>query len=425
LKITVKIGLLAVANIILAFFYHWYIVVQIGPGTSTDALFVGMVVPQLILSIISTSLVRVLVPFMSGEEKSLMLQDAWTFLFLIAFLFGSMALILFLFSHAWVPLIVPGFDEAGKQLTIRLTEVQLISMVFISINAVQLATCYVKQRFLWAEFSNTFSSAIAFLTMIAVLPEYGVYGAAFSTVARYFIQTVFLLPVLEKPVMPNLKSARVKTVWSKIKPLLAGNLYYKTEPLIDRIMLSTATSGTLSLYYLGQQIYSSGCQVLNKSIATPLNTALSKSFKLSEYEKFSASYQYALKLNLLLSFAAFALVLMTGQYFLEILVSFQKLSHSDADTLFWILVWLGGTLVGGATGQVSSTALYSCGDTKTPTRIGMITYSFYIPIKIFVFFKFGIQGLALSTSVFVLVNFFFQHAAMSKKIKTDFKEHRK
>jgi len=125
---------------------------------------------------------------------------------------------------------------------------------------------------------------------------------------------------------------------------------------------------------------------------------------------------------LLITLVTFALIFLAGKYALELLIEYDKFQEDDVENLWWILVCLGGTFISGALGQISSTALYSCGDTKTPTKIGVITYSFYIPLKIIIFFQYGMEGLAISTSIFVTINFLLQHRAVSQKIKTSFME---
>ncbi|MCA1553893.1 MAG: hypothetical protein LC737_05900, partial [Chloroflexi bacterium] len=40
-----------------------------------------------------------------------------------------------------------------------------------------------------------------------------------------------------------------------------------------------------------------------------------------------------------------------------------------------------------------------------PTRLGIITYTVYVPLKILAFVNFGVLGLAATTSLFVIANF--------------------
>ena len=66
-------------------------------------------------------------------------------------------------------------------------------------------------------------------------------------------------------------------------------------------------------------------------------------------------------------------------------------------------------------GAVSSSTFYASGDTTTPTRIGIYSYTIYIPAKFVSFYYFGVLGLALTTSGFFLVNLLLQIYFLKKK----------
>jgi putative peptidoglycan lipid II flippase len=415
MKQTIQLGALSAVNIGVAFLFHWYVLIQLGPGMETDALFAGMTLPQLVLAVISGSLMHVLVPLLAGEDEERLRHDAWGFLVLVGGLFSMLAAALYLAAPWWVPLTVPGFDEAGKALTVELTRIQLIGMVFAAINGVQWAAYHARQQFLWAEFTPILSSVFSLLLLIWALPLFGVIAAAWIITMRMGLQTLLLAPGMGRLVRPNLKSAAIQQAWQRIKPLLWGTAYYKTDPLVDRFLLSTANSGTLSLYYLAQQIYAAASQVLNKAIAAPLVPLLSKLHKAGDTEGFRRAYREKLLLVGIACIAGLLVVGFLGQIILTLLVGHGNFSASSVTELWWIMIWLGGMFVGGAMGAVSSSSFYASGDTTTPTRIGIYSYTIYIPAKFVIFYYFGVLGLALTTSAFYLVNLLLQTYFLKKK----------
>jgi peptidoglycan biosynthesis protein MviN/MurJ (putative lipid II flippase) len=86
--------------------------------------------------------------------------------------------------------------------------------------------------------------------------------------------------------------------------------------------------------------------------------------------------------------------------------------------LWWILVALAGVLIGGASGQVISGAFYAIGDTRTPTMLFIVTYTIYIPIKILVFLRYGVIGLAVVTSIHLAINFLLQLVVLELTVAT-------
>lgn len=404
MKQTVQLGALSAANIGVAFLFQWYALTQLGPGIATDALFAGMTIPLLVLSVISGSLMHVLVPILAGESEDRLRHDAWGMLVLVGGLFGVMAILLYVTAPWWIPITVPGFTEAGQALTIELTRIQLVGMVFTAINGVQWATYHARQQFVWAELAPILASALALLLLIWALPRFGVIAAAWISTLRMGLQTLLLTPGMGKPVRFDLRSSTIQQAWQRIKPLLLGTAYYKTDPLVDRFLLSSASSGSLSLYYLAQQIYGAASQVLNKAIATPLVPLLSKLHKEGNSDEFRRVYLRKLLQVSMIGIVSLLGLGVFGQATLDLVVGNGNISADNVKELWWIMIWLAGMFLGGVTGQICSSSFYACGNTITPTRMSMITYTAYIPCKIIAFYFFNIVGLALATSIYYIIN---------------------
>ncbi|WP_456384898.1 lipid II flippase MurJ [Desulfolithobacter sp.] len=416
MKQAVHLGTLSAMSIGIAFLYQWYVLTRLGPGIETDALFAGMTIPQLTLAIISGSLMHVLVPLLSIESEECLRRDAWSFFALIGGVFSMLAMTLFATAPWWVPVTVPGFSEGGMDLTVRLTRIQLIGMVFSAVNGVQWAAYHARQRFVWAECTPLLASVIGFLALIWALPRFGVVAAAWISVLRLALQTVLLLPGMGYPVRPTLKSELVVTSWQRIKPLILGTAYYKTDPVVDRMLLSMAQTGSLSLYYLAQRIYGAVGQVLNKAVASPMVPRLSRLHQSGKRDEFRRFYVRKLTQTAAIScFGLFALGTF-GQLVLAFLVGIGRLSEKNVTDLWWIMMWLSGVFIGGALGQISSSAFYACGDTETPTRISVVSFTLYIPCKVVSFYLWGVKGLALATSIYYMANFLIQQYFFKRSV---------
>lgn len=418
MKQQVQLAVLAAANIGITFLFQWYVLTHFGAGVETDALFAGMTLPQLVLAVISGSLMHVLVPILAGENENQLRHDTWGFLVLVGGLFGLLAIILYMSAPWWAPNTVPGFSAEGQALTIELTRIQIIGMVFAALNGVQWAAYHARQQFVWAEFTPILSSVMGLLLLIWLLPTYGVVAAAWIGTLRMGLQTVLLAPGMGKPVWPDLKSPAISAAWQRIKPLLLGTAYYKTDPLVDRLLLSTANSGSLSLYYLAQQIYGAATQVINKAIASPFVPLLSKLHKAGNMDELRRTYHRKMLQVGAISLIGLLILGLFGQAMLNLLIGHGNVNANNIAELWWIMIWLGGMFVGSAVGQISSTSFYALGDTSTPTRVGIYSYTLYIPGKIVLFYSWGIMGLALATSIFLLVNLCFQIMLLRSKFKS-------
>ncbi|EFK08094.1 virulence factor MVIN [delta proteobacterium NaphS2] len=415
MKLAIQLSILASLNIGTGFLYQWYVFTQLGPGMETDALFAGMTVPQVVLAIVTGSLMHVLVPLLAGEDENRLRRDAWGVLALISGLFSLLAVILYLTAPWWVPLTVPGFEPAGKCLTVILTRVQLVGMVFSAVSSVQWAVYHARQHFLWAELTPVLASISGLLLLVWALPHFGVIAAAWIATIRMGLQALFLAPGMGKPVFPDLKNSAVREAWHRIRPLLLGSVYFKTEPLVDRFLLSWATSGSLSLFFLAQRLFGAVNQICNKAIVAPLVPKLSKYHKSGSKRQFRAMYLKNLWLMIILGLAGLVILGLVGDQLLAFLIGHGNITRENVRDLWWIMIWLGGALVGGMVGQVTSSTFYACGNTVTPTKLGICSYSLYVPSKAVSFFFWGIKGLAISTSVYYLVNLLFQIYFLEKE----------
>ncbi len=402
------LGLLAASNIGIAFLYQWYVLIRLGPGMETDSLFAGMTLPQLALAVISGSLMHVLVPLLAGEPADRFRHDAWGFFVLVGALFAAIAFVLYVLAPYWVPLTVPGFSDAGKTLTVHLTRIQLVGMVFTALSGVQAAVYHARQRFLWVEIAPLLTGALGLVPLVLFLPTYGVEAAAWITTLRFVIQTLLQMPGMGRWTMPDLKTKTIQDAWKRIKPLLWGTAYYKADPLVDRLLLSMSGTGNLSLFYLAQQIYGAGAGIVSKAIAAPLVPRLSLLYKAGDHPAFRRAYRRKLWQIGLISCGVLVIVVALGDPLLRLLVGHGAVTDANVRTLWLIMLALAGMFVGGAMGSVTTSSFYARGDTRLPTRLGMITYTIYIPIKIVSFAFGGVLALAISASAFYLLNLLLQ-----------------
>jgi putative peptidoglycan lipid II flippase len=408
MKQTITLALLAGTNILVTLLFQWYVVTQLGVGLETDAFFAGMAVPQLILLVVSSSLTHVLVPLLATEDSTTFRQNSWGFFLGISGIFTVLALLLYVSAAYWVPWLVPGFSKAGQSLTVTLTRIQLLGMLLTASVSVLWSVYHARQRFIWVELSTLLSSVIGFAMLVKILPAYGVVGAAAVVVLRSSLQVLWLLPGLGRWQWPDWNSPAMREAWRRIRPLLLGTTYYRTDMLVDRFLASMAPPGGLSLLYIGQQIYGIANIVAEKAIATPMVPALAVHASASRWPAFRRLYRHRLLTIAGLTVSAYVLFLIIGERILTLLIGHGGVTKDNVHFLWLIMVALVGVFIAGAMGVITSKAFYAMGDTRTPTRMSIITYTLYIPVKVFGFLRYGLPGLAVVTSAYLFLNLIIQ-----------------
>lgn len=419
IRLSLILGGLAICNAILAILMPWYVVTRLGVGIQTDAFFASGALPQLIFLVASFSLTQVLVPLLATEDEKTFQRDAWGFFLSVTGFFTLLAAVLFVLAGYWVPLLVPGFSDQAKHLTITLSRIQLLGMIGNASVAVLWSVYYARQRFIWAELSPVFANVLSLLFLFWTLPQYGIAAAAWATVLSLALKLAFLMPMLGRWQWPQWDSYAMREAWRRMKPFLLGQTYSKSDPLIDRFLTSMSIAGDLSLLYIGQQIYSAINLIITKAISAPTVPRLAHAAKSDDWPNFRHIYRQRLLWVAGLGVAAGIILLVFGEDLLRLMIGHGGITAENVRLLWWIMLALIGLLIGGTAGQSTSVAFYAMGDTKTPTMLFVWTFTIYIPIKALVFLRYGLIGLAIATSVHLIVNFLLQLLVLERATRTE------
>jgi peptidoglycan biosynthesis protein MviN/MurJ (putative lipid II flippase) len=175
-------------------------------------------------------------------------------------------------------------------------------------------------------------------------------------------------------------------------------------------------AGNLSLLYIGQQVYSAVNLIMTKAISAPSCRDWRLRPRLPTGKTFRRIYRHRVLWTLAATAAATLALVAVGEPLLRQMIGHGGITGKNVHQLWLILVALSGVLIGGTSGQVISSAFYAIGDTRTPTMLFIVTYTIYIPIKIVVFLKYGMLGLAAVTSVHLSVNFLLQLVVLERTL---------
>jgi peptidoglycan biosynthesis protein MviN/MurJ (putative lipid II flippase) len=402
-RLALVLGALAAADLAVGFFIQWLVLATLGPGRRTDALFAGQAIPMLALAVLAGSLMHVLVPILAARTEEGSARAGWTFVALIGCLAAAIALLLAALAGVWVPWVVPGFTVAEQALVVLLTRIQLIGMVFIAVTNVLWSIHHARQRFVWAEAAPLAGSLLCVGLMPWALANHGVVGAAWLLVLRSVLPALLLFIGAGRPTRPDWRSPIVRQSWQRLRPLLIGATYYKIDPVVDRMLSSLAPPGQLSLFHLGTLLLSAATHIVNKAVAAPMVPLLARAAERRDWSSFARRYRARMLAMGLLTGAGLLLLLAVGRPVLALLIGHGGVTRENVGFLWLVMVCLAGYLLGGALGQVLSSAYYAMGDTRTPTRIGVVCFTFAIGLKGLGFWLLGVPGIALASSTYFLV----------------------
>ena len=405
-------------NIVALFVYQWFVVVKLGAGPQSDAVFASMVLPQVILNVVSGSLSFVLVPMLATADSERFSTEMSNFMAALGILFGAVGLLLFASVDLWVPLTVPGFSAHGKAITESLARIQLIGMFFTGVGAVGTAAYQARHRFVYPATTTAVASLCALAFLVFALPRFGVVAAAWGLSLRAFLQFALQCPIMWPLRTPNWRDEKFRQTLATLKPLVLGTSYYKTDQLVDRLLVSMAPAGVLSLLHLSQQMYAAANQVLVTAVAAPAVPVLAGHAGAHDWHAFERRMMRTFGILMLLGALVYALIAFPGYYVLMFVFGHGKLTPHEIRLLWLSLLAFVGFWMTGLSGQILSTSFFAMSDTKTPTKIGVIGFTIGVGLKIGGFMLIGVWGIAAGTGIYMLFNSIAMYWILRKRLRT-------
>nr|WP_318381084.1 lipid II flippase MurJ [uncultured Enterobacter sp.] len=398
---TIFLIIFSLVNLLFVVASQLVTIITIGPSNQTDALFAGMVIPTIILTIVSSSLTNVLVPiFINSSDAK---KTLWEHIFIMFLGGGALIAPLIVSSSFWIRWIFPGFDNLTLELTSQILQLQLLAIPFSLCSTVYSSYLNSQSNFLSAEFIPALCSLCIFPAVFYAIPHYGVLATSYLYFAKVIITSILQSCMFGRPNIPSFTKAKFKETFCQMRPLLIGSLYYKSGPIIDRNILSHSVSGTMSIFVLGQQLLSMANLVLTKSLIIPQITVMNKvaiedRTLLKDWVKKKVFWCLGISMGL------FLLYCLIGLPLLRLVFEFFDYKKLDYSYLWVIVACLFGTFIGDYTATLVSSAFYSLNDTRTPSYISMFTFTIFIPLKYIGFYYFNAYGLAVVCSVYSILN---------------------
>jgi putative peptidoglycan lipid II flippase len=401
-RLSSRLAVLAAADIFLGLVYQWYFLRRIGPGSETDAFYAGMMIPSLVLAVLTGSLTQVLVPLLAVHDDEFA-QSVWTFVNGVALCLGCLILTAWLGAPWWVPLTVPGFTPAARELTVHLVRVQLLGLVFAAVATVLWTAHQAKERFLWTAVAPLLATTSGLAILVWGLPRFGVSAAAWASVVRSALYTLLLMPGVGKFHLPKWNTRVTREAWRRLTPLLSRSFYFKADVIVDRFLAGLTPAGSLSLLVMARQIYTAGHAVANRAVTAPVVPTLALLADRGEWSEFRRVRTLRVVWATAAAGLLFLALVFLGRPILSLFFARSSFRPEQVEQAWRLLLVLAGVWIAGVTSQVLAAALYAQGDTRTPTRAGVVSFTAGIGLKVAGAYFFGVWGIAAGASLHYLL----------------------
>jgi putative peptidoglycan lipid II flippase len=417
----VHLSLITSIQIVISFAIQIFTVACFGAGRTTDALYAGLTLPLVLTVLLIETFTVVVIPLLSSESEAELQALGWQLFLGSSAFFAVVAGLLYVFAPLYVPFLVPGFDPAAQQLTIRMTHIQCWSLIGSGSYAVLSSLYQVRGRFIWAVLSQLLGFVIGGVLLVWKLKTAGISFAAWTQLIIAIIPTLLLLPILGRMQL-SWRREFFKKIWANMRPMLLGKAYLLLNTPFDRILASHLAPGTIVIFELVGRFYAAILRILNKGLVMPSLPPLSRLAQEGNWRKFSALYRRkALQMGVIggITIAMILLVVGIARFFAVELGLDHMAGKINAETvgvLWMITVLMALVLPSVCISNVQGNAFFAQRDTATPTRIGVIFCTLGFGTKIAGFFLAGLKGVVLAGTLGAVAQAIVMEVSLRRRI---------
>jgi putative peptidoglycan lipid II flippase len=352
-----------------------------GASAVLDAFYAAARPPEIFFSLIAGgALGSAFIPIFTGFLEQKKRDEAWQLAsailnLVILVLIAICALAWFFAPQLVSQFLVPHFDPAQQALTVALLRIQLLTPIIFGISGLVQGIHNAHQSFLMPALAPSLYWLGIIFGVIFFVPSMGVYGLAWGAVLGACLHLGIQLPGLLKfqpryQLLLGLNLASVRNVGKLMAPRFLGVAAVQVNFLVNTIVASGMSSGSLSAIAIAFQVMTMPQVVIAQSIAIAALPTFSAQIAGGRIDEMRSSLAAVLRGILLLSLPATVGLILLRQPIVALLFQRGEFSAADTQLVAWALLWYAAGLVGHSVVEVASRAFYSLHDTRTPVLVG-------------------------------------------------------
>ena len=405
---------------VLGFVRDQVLAIVFGAGATTDVFLVAFKIPNFLRRLFAegafaTAFVPVFTEYKETRSREALMD-------LAAHVSGTLSIILLIVSTLGVmlsPLLImlfaPGFiDEPERfDLATHMLRITFPYLFFISLVAYAGSMLNTFGKFAVPSFTPVLLNICMIAAALGLSPMFDApivalaWGVFAAGAVQLFLQVPFLrqIGLLPRPRW-GWKHPGVRRILKLMAPAILGSSVAQINLLLDTIIASFLTAGSLSWLYYSDRLMEFPLGLLGVTLATIILPRLSREHSLNSHDDFRRTLDWALRLLFVFGLPAAIGLMVLAKPMLLTLFGYGEFQESDATMASYSLIAYGAGLPAFLLVKIFAPAFFARQNTRTPVRIGIIAlvanmgYNllFVMPM-IWLDFVAPHTGLALASSV--------------------------
>ncbi|MSP03898.1 MAG: murein biosynthesis integral membrane protein MurJ [Acetobacteraceae bacterium] len=418
LRSALTVGLWTMASRVLGFARDVLIAAALGAGPVADAFFVALKLPNLFRRLFGEGAFNAaFVPSFSGllaaegraEAKYFAEETLGVMVFWLAFL----TLLGEIFMPQLISLIAPGFGEIPEKfaMAVTLSRITFPYLFLICLAALASSVLNGVEKFSAAAaapvlFNLSLIAALLWLTPL--LPNAG-YALSVGVLASGVLQLGLLVLAMQRAGMglripsPRL-TPRIRALLRRIAPGLLGAGATQLNLVVDVIIASLMSPGTVSILYYADRVTQLPLGTIGVALGTALLPLLSRQLRAGEAGQANNTLNRALEYGFLLSLPAAVALIVCAWPVMFVLFGRGAFDAENVRLSAQALIAYSVGLPAYVAVKALAPGMFARGDTATPMKIGLATVGVNLVLNVVFMVPLRHMGPALATSLASVFN---------------------
>ncbi len=381
-----------------------------GATPQLDAFFAAFRIPDLIFQLVAAgALGSALVPVVAGLLAHGEERHAWRVVSTVANLMllalAALAVVFMIAAPVVVPLITPGFDAAGTELTIQLTRIMLVGPIFLALGAVASSLLNAADRFTAASLAPVVYNIVIIIAAVTLGRSIGVTGLAIGVVIASLANLVVQLPDIRRATTYryrpriDLADPTGRHVFALMAPRALGLGAVQVTFIVNTTLASGLGAGAIVVYNTAFTVLQLPLGLLAQPLGVVLLPAMSRAVAVGEDRGFAAMVDRSLRLLAYAMMFVTAVAIVLREPIVTLLFGYGQfdqaaISHTSDTLLIFLLGLPAHSLI-----AIQARAFYARQDTRTPVFAAILAVAINVVVSVATVGALGLQGLALGIAL--------------------------
>lgn len=380
------VGLMTLLSRVLGFVRDQILAIVFGASGTTDVFLVAFKIPNFLRRLFAEgAFAQAFVPvFTEYKEK----RSREALLDLAAHVSGTLTVVLLVISTLGVmlsPLIImlfaPGFiDEPERfELATDMLRITFPYLFFVSLVAYCGSMLNTFGKFAIPSFTPVLLNISMITAALVISPQFDIpilalaWGVFVAGVLQLALQIPFLrqIGLLPRPRW-GWKHSGVRRILKLMAPAVLGSSVAQINLLLDTIIASFLTVGSLSWLYYSDRLMEFPLGLLGVTLGTVILPRLSREHSTKNRVEFRKTLDWALRLVFILGVPAAIALMLLAEGMLMTLFGYGQFTPHDARMASYSLIAYSAGLPAFLLIKVFAPAFFARQNTKTPVRIGIV-----------------------------------------------------